>query len=410
MVDVAIIGAGPYGLSIAAHLKARGVDFRILGSPMHTWLTQMPQGMRLKSEGFASTLYDPASSFTLAHYCREKGLPYADTGLPVPLETFASYGLEFQKRLVPELEEKLVVSVERFSSGFRIGLEDNGTVAARNIVVAVGISHFQHLPPALSALPEEVVTHTSRHRTFDRFKGREVTVIGGGASALDVAALLHQAGASVQLVARKPKIHFHHPPGRIPRPLLERVQYPMTGIGPGWRSLLCVKAPQVFHLMPEAFRLEVVRRHLGPAAAWFVKDQVVGHVGFNLGLSVTQAAIRNGRVQLQLTDGKGGRQTLLVDHVIAGTGYKVDLQRLAFLDPATRAEIQSVNHTPVLSANFESSIPGLYFVGASSANSFGPLVRFAYGAEYTARRLAKHLARSARRSVPGVAIRASTAA
>src|SRR5580704_12695153 len=94
---VAIIGAGPYGLSIAAHLKACGVDFRIFGSPMHTWTTQMPEGMRLKSEGFASSLYAPDSAFTLRDYCREQCIPYADLGLPVPLETFVAYGLRFQK-------------------------------------------------------------------------------------------------------------------------------------------------------------------------------------------------------------------------------------------------------------------------------------------------------------------------
>src|ERR1700739_4804318 len=111
--DVVIIGAGPYGLSIAAHLRARNVHFRIFGSPMRTWIEQMPKGMRLKSDGFASSLFEPDSKFTLEAYCREKGLPYADLGLPVPLETFVAYGLEFQKRFVPQLEQKSVVSLRR---------------------------------------------------------------------------------------------------------------------------------------------------------------------------------------------------------------------------------------------------------------------------------------------------------
>ena len=121
--DVAIIGAGPYGLSIAAHLRARNVDFRIFGSPMHTWRAHMPKGMRLKSEGFASSLYDPDSAFTLEAYCKEKGLPYADTALPVPLETFTAYGLEFQKRFVPDLEDKLVVSLRRTGDGYQVALK-----------------------------------------------------------------------------------------------------------------------------------------------------------------------------------------------------------------------------------------------------------------------------------------------
>lgn len=398
MIDLAIIGAGPYGLSIAAHLKARGVDFRIFGSPMHTWRTQMPKGMFLKSEGFASCLYDPDSMLTLGKYCQEQGTPYADLGLPVRLETFASYGLEFQKRLVPELEDKLVASMDRSSSGFDIRLADGELVAARKVVTAVGISHFQYLPPALSGLPEEFVTHSSRHTNFDRFKGRDVTVVGAGASALDVAGLLHQAGACVQLVARKPVVRFHNPPGRIPRPLLERVRYPMTGLGPGWRSLFCTSAPLVFHAMPQRFRLEVVRRHLGPAAGWFIKDLVVNHVAFHLGFTVTEAKVQNGRVQLQLTSRDGAQRTLVTDHVIAGTGYQVDLRRLAFLNSGLLAGIRSVDHSPVLSMNFESSIPGLYFVGTTSANSFGPMARFAYGAKFTAQRLSRHLARRSRNS------------
>jgi cation diffusion facilitator CzcD-associated flavoprotein CzcO len=393
MVDTAIIGAGPYGLSIAAHLKARKVGFRIFGSPMHTWRMHMPNGMLLKSEGFASSLYDPDSAFTLGRYCQEQGAPYADLGLPVPLETFASYGLEFQKRFVPELEDKLVVAMDRSLSGFDIRLEDGELVTARKVVSAVGISHYQYVPPVLAALSEEFVTHSSRHASFDRFKGRDVTVIGAGASALDVAGLLHVAGACVQLVARKPVVDFHHPPGPIPRPLLDRIRRPTTGLGPGWRSLFCTRAPLVFHAMPQWFRLEVVRRHLGPAAGWFIKDLVVGHVAFHLGFNVVQADIQNGRVQLQLASSDGAQRTLVTDHVISGTGYRVDLRRLAFLNPGLLAGIRSIENTPVLSMNFESSVPGLYFVGTTSANSFGPMARFAYGARFTARRLARHLGR-----------------
>jgi len=393
MTDVAIIGSGPYGLSLAAHLKARGVEFRIFGRPMETWLTQMPQNMRLKSEGFASTLYDPAESYTLKEYCKSQGRPYADLGLPIPLETFASYGLEFQRRLVPELEQKLVTSLVRGPSGFEIGFEDESKVSARRVVVAVGICHFQYVPPVLSRQPAELVTHSSRHRTFDAFRGREVVVIGSGASALDVAAALDQAGASVQVMARHSKILFHNPPGRIPRPLRERVQAPMTGLGPGWRSFFCTSAPLVFHQMPRQFRLEVVRRHLGPAGGWFVRDQVVGKVGLCPGVAVRDASVQNGRVHLQVSNGNGVSRTVSADHVIAATGYQVDLRRVGFLNSDAWMGIRALGHAPELNTNFESSLPGLYFIGAASANSFGPLVRFAYGARFTSRRLARHLSR-----------------
>jgi thioredoxin reductase len=391
-VDVAVIGAGPYGLSIAAHLKASGRDFCVFGSPMNTWTTRMPRGMRLKSEGFASSLADPDSLFTLEDYCKQEGFPYADVGAPVPIERFASYGRAFQRRFVPELEDKLVVSVRRSSAGFQIRLEDEEIVTARRLVVAVGLSHFEHLPPFLSAFPSAFVTHSSRHCTLDHFRRREVAVVGSGASALDLAALLHEAGALVHLAARDSVIRFHEPP-EISRPLWKRIRYPMTGIGSGWKPLFCTSAPLLFRQLPERFRLHAVRRLLGPAPAWFIKDQTVGNVQFHLDVSIARPSLQNNRVSLRLTDRTGVGRTLAVDHVIAATGYKVDLRRLAFLDSELLAGIRSVDQTPLLSADFESSVPGLHFVGTSSANSFGPLMRFVFGARFTARRLVRPLAK-----------------
>jgi thioredoxin reductase len=407
--DVAIIGAGPYGLSIAAHLKARHVNFRIFGHPMHTWLTHMPKGMRLKSEGFASSLYDPDSAFTLEAYCRDKGITYAKIGLPVPLEVFAAYGLEFQRRFVPELEARLVKSIRRSAQGFRIGLEDGESVAARRAVMAIGLTHYEYIPPVLAVLPDEFVTHSSRHHIVDRFKGREIAVVGAGASALDLAALLHQVGAHVQVVTRRSAIYFHSPPEAEPT-LIHRLRTPVTGIGRGWRLFLCTHAPLLFRQMTQEFRLEKVRRALGPAACWFVKEQVVGKVPIIAGVTITEATAQAGRVSLRLTDGAGVPRKLITDHVISATGYKVDLGRLTFMNSDLQSEVRSVEATPVLSSNFESSAPGLYFVGASAANTFGPLLRFAYGAGFTARRLSRHLAKSADREWPTVEARAGVEA
>jgi len=399
-VNIAIIGAGPYGLSIAAYLRAQQIDFRIFGTPMHTWINQMPEGMCLKSDGFASTLYDPDSTFTLERFCRERGVPYADIGLPVHLETFIAYGREFQKRLVPELEERSVVSLDRSNAGFRIQLDNGELVLAKNVVVAAGISHFQYLPPHLRGLPEELVTHSSSHNSVSRFRGRDVTVIGAGASAIDLAALLHAAGATVRVVARAPAIRFHDPPGPQPRPLMDRLRAPMTGLGPGWRSLLCVKGPLLFHRMPLAFRLKVVQKHLGPAPGWFIKEAVVGHVELNVSTNLEEVQIQQDRVRLRVTNPNGSRW-IETDHVIAATGYRVDLRQLEFLSSGLQAGIRSVEQAPVLSTSFESSVKGLYFVGAAASPSFGPLLRFAYGAGFTARRLSRHLSRSAaRRAVP----------
>ena len=76
VTQVAIIGAGPYGLSIAAHLRSLGIPFRIFGTPVDTWRRHMPAGMSLKSDGFASCLSDPDDKGTLEAYCAERGIPY----------------------------------------------------------------------------------------------------------------------------------------------------------------------------------------------------------------------------------------------------------------------------------------------------------------------------------------------
>src|ERR1700675_308794 len=186
MLEIAIIGAGPYGLSIAAHFRRRGIPFRIFGRPMDSWLNHMPKGMMLKSDGFASDIYDPEKAFTLRQFCAERGIEYADTGVPVKLETFGAYGLAFRDRMVPELEDKLVVGVDQLPDGFVLRLEDGETIQARRVVLAVGITHFEHISVNRAQLPSESLSHSARHREVEPFRGRNVTVIGGGSSALDL--------------------------------------------------------------------------------------------------------------------------------------------------------------------------------------------------------------------------------
>ncbi len=264
-VELVIIGAGPYGLSIAAHLGARGIPFRIFGDPMSAWSKQMPKGMHLKSEGFASSLSDPDSSFTLRNFCEESGVPYADTGLPVPLETFVSYGLEFQKRFVSALEQKTVISIRQAASGFELSLDDGETFVARHVIIAAGIVPFAHIPAPLSELPHGFVSHSSEHSDLEKFRGQRVTVVGGGASAIDLAALLHEAGANVEVVARTSVIRFHDPPR--PRSLRERIVRPTTGLGAGMQLLFYVKAPRIFRLLPRNIRIDRLRKTLGPLQA-----------------------------------------------------------------------------------------------------------------------------------------------
>jgi thioredoxin reductase len=390
--DIAIIGAGPYGLSIAAHLSARRLDLRVFGKPMSVWRGQMPAGTLLKSFGFASNLYEPSATFTLAHFCREQGLPYADAATPIPIETFIAYGLEFQKRFVPNLEETDIVSLKRAPDGFLLTTESGELVHARRVVLAVGISHFGYTPPELAALPPELATHSSMHTHVGKFSGKTVAVIGGGASAGDLAGLLHEAGAEVHLIARRKSIRFYGPPGTEPRPVLQRILRPRSGLGQGWRARLSADHPLVFHAMPRRFRVMAVRSINAPASSWYTGTKVLGHVNMHLGASVNAAQPKQDAVQLQLRQLDGASKELEVNHVIAATGYKPSLQALEFLDPQLRDQIEAFNDAPILSTSFETSVPGLYVVGLASAVSFGPLCRFAYGAKFTAKRITQHLA------------------
>jgi thioredoxin reductase len=394
MHEVAIVGAGPYGLSIAAHLRSRSVPFRIFGPPMDTWISHMPKGMCLKSDGFASDLYDPDRSLTLKAFCAERGIPYNDMGLPVRLETFTSYGVAFSERIVPELENKMVLAIQREGDSFVLQLENGETCRAKRVILAVGITHFEYLPEALAKLAVEFVSHSARQKDPATLKDRNVVVIGGGASALDLAGLLHQAGANVQLIARKPELNFHSKPTGKPRSFWERLRHPDSGLGPGMRSRFYANAPWAFRYLPEKLRLDVVKRALGPSGGYFIHDMVVGKVPLLLGYTTHRAEVLGKNVHLYLRDQQGSEKEVVAEHVIAATGYKVSVDRLKFLSEEIRAQIRTKEGSPVLSRQFESSVAGLYFAGLASANSFGPVMRFAFGAGFAARRISDAVVRS----------------
>jgi thioredoxin reductase len=387
---VAIIGAGPYGLSIAAYLRDAGVAFRIFGEPMSNWRTRMPQGMHLKSDGFASSLFDPTRRFTLKNYCAENGLPYRDLGLPVPLETFWTYALAFQKQLVPSLDTRMVKQLQRVTDGFFVTLNDGETVHSKRVIVATGISYYEYLPDELQSLPAHLCSHSADNNDLSGYKSRDVLVLGRGASSTDIAALLCDQGARVQIVSRDP-IMFHLPPGNKPRSLWRRIREPNFGLGPNLRSAVYTLFPNLFRHLPLRLRQRIVRRHLGPAAVYFIRGKLEKNVEMRSGYELKSSKAQGDRLEVKFTDRNGGELTLIVDHLIAGTGYKVDLNRLPFLDDALRSQIRQEGLSPALSGNFESSVPGLYFVGVASADTFGPLTRFACGAGFTARTISAHL-------------------
>jgi len=366
---------------------------------MDSWVAHMPKGMMLKSDGFASDICDPDQTFSLRQFCAERQVEYSDVGVPVRLETFAAYGLAFRERFIRELEEKLVIGLDHTKDGFTLTLDDGELVKSRRVVLAIGITHFQHIPDNLAHLPSEFLSHSYCHRDLEAFRGRTVIVLGGGASATDLAALLHEIGAEVQLVAKQDSLKFHSKPevGK-PRSFWQRIRHPQSGLGPGLRSRFYAHSPVAFHYLPRKMRMEIVRTHLGPSGGWFIKDKVVGKLPLFLGYSIEHAEAREGKVNLIIRGASGSKREVSADHIIAATGYQVDLDRLKFLSRDILSKLKLEDSTPVLSSTFESSIPGLYFVGLAAANSFGPLMRFAFGAGFAARRLTKSIARSVSRA------------
>ena len=158
-------------------------------------------------------------------------------------------------------------------AGFSVEIAGGEAIRASAVVIAVGLSCSEHIPSQLSGVPIELVSHSSAHRNLERFRGREVIVIGGGASAIDVAVLLHECGASARLMSRREAVEVHDKM-RLPRPLWDRARRPLSTIGPGWKSLFYARLPQVFHLLPRDLRTSIARTYLGPAGGWFMKERL----------------------------------------------------------------------------------------------------------------------------------------
>jgi cation diffusion facilitator CzcD-associated flavoprotein CzcO len=410
VTSVAIIGAGPNGLSIAAQLRARGISYRIFGTPLDTWLRHMPDKMMLKSDGFASNLCGPDGQGTLEAYCAERGIPYHETHIPVSIKLFTDYALDFQKRFVPDVEDRRVVAVDRAGEGFTVELDNGETLTADFVVGAVGITHFGQIPDELAHLPSDLLTHSSAHHDTTEFAGRDVTVIGGGSSAVDLATLLAEGGANVSLVARRTSLRFSSPPGEGERSLWQRLRHPSSGLGPGLRSFVYQRVPYLFRLLPGNLRLTIIRRHLGPQTGWLMRERFEAGVACTLGAQLEKAAEEAGRVRLAYRTADGVLHEVMTDHIIAATGYRADVSRLTFLSAGLRSAIRTHAGMPVLSGVFETSVRGLYFVGPPAVNSFGPLMRFMVASEYVAPRIARRLASQVGRTERGSSDRATASA
>lgn len=391
-IDAAVIGAGPYGLSVAAHLKDRGVGLRVFGTPMSFWRA-MPESINLKSPAFSTCVFVPRKSFTYPEYCRARGLEDVE---PCSMASFAAYGQWVQRTLLPEVEPTDVADVSApFGGAFEVRLRGGETFRARSVVVATGLSHFARLPAALEGLPPELVSHTSEHSSYAPFAGKDVAVLGAGASALEAATLLLEAGARPTLLVRDARVVLHtkFDPHRS---LLERFRNPNSALGTGRKSWVLEHFPLLLHYVPNSRRIRFTHAYLGPSGPWWLTDRFEGKVPLRVRTQVRAARPRGSRVELELHSDAVTTESF--DHVVAGTGYQADIARLPYLSQALKSRIARLEGAaPALTSHFETTVRSLYFAGPAAALSFGPLFRFVAGAKPAAPRIAAHIASALRR-------------
>jgi len=384
--DVAIIGAGPYGLSAAAHLKAKGLDTRVFGQPMEFWANKMPEGMLLRSPRVASNLSDPDRAFTLDAY---ETAASKESCTPLPLDTFVEYGRWFRHQLGSGLDERCVLRVDHDRPGFRVTLQDGEQVRFRTVIVAAGIGPFKKKPNVFQEFSESHVSHCYDGRDVRRFAGKKVVVIGGGQSALESAALLHEAKAEVEVIARQSRLNWigqhswlHHL-GPISSML-----YSSHDVGPAGISRL-VAYPKLTALVPLKLRDKIRKRAVRPAGARWLPERLK-NVKLTTGRYACQALLRGDEIELRLDDGSQRR----VHHVLLGTGYQVDISRYEFLPRELTQEIQRFDGYPKLASGFRCSIPGMHFIGATAARSYGPLLNFVAGTEFASREITRYFSRA----------------
>jgi hypothetical protein len=382
MMDAVVVGAGPYGLSVAANLLRLGLRVRVFGRHMEMWREQMPEGMVLKSDGFATNF--GSLPLTLEKFCHATGRPFQLVGHRTPLCDVIAYAEAVRAEYVGQIDDVRVARVESRSTGFVVKLADGDEVASKRVVCATGLMGFQRMPK-IKGMPEHRITHVSRHHALDGFAGTRVLVLGAGQSAFETAALLHERGARVEILSRRQPVWFD-PEGEAAPSRWTRVRHPNFGLGPGWRAWLWSEAPNLFHYLPAPLRLSKAYSTFGPAGSGWLKERVVGKIPVQTGIIKHALDTADG---VQVTADIDNRlQIFEADHVIAATGYSPDITKIECLRPMLE-DIECLAHgIPKLDRSFQTSLRGLHVVGNLSAASMGPSMRFIYGTNLAAPQLA----------------------
>ena len=262
VTDIAIIGAGPYGMAAAARLTAAGATVRQFGEPMSFWQRHMPKGMWLRSVWSASNIGGPGSALSLDEYERRLGSPIRR---PVPLPTFIAYAHAFRDEARLDIDPRHVTKVSAMpGGGFRLVTADGESFECRRVIVATGIQAFASRPHEFDGLPPDLASHSADNDDLSRFAGKRVAVIGGGQSAMESAVLLSEQGATTELVMRAPAVRWV---GRATRKgVVGHALFHRTDVGPALMSHI-VARPRILRALPRPAQDYIARRSIAPGAS-----------------------------------------------------------------------------------------------------------------------------------------------
>ena len=341
----------------------------------------MPKWMLLRSPLAGSHLSDPQGALTLEAYRAASG---NEITAPLPLCRFIDYGRWFQSQAVPDTDRRKIERIEKNGNGFQLTVEDGEVWQARRVIIAAGVEPFASKPEEFKHVPRELASHSCDHCDLGRFAEKRVVVIGAGQSALESAALLHEAGADVEVLVRAPFVRwlwrrkwFH-----TLKPVA-RMLYAPADVGQAGLSQL-VARPHLFRRIPRSVQDRWGKRAIRPAGAAWLNPRCQP-IRITTSRVVTSAVPQGDKLFLTLNDGTERS----VDHALLATGFRVDIAHYPFLSKPLLKSIETINGHPKLKNGFESSVPGLHFLGAPAAWSFGPLMRFVAGADFASRNLTR---------------------
>ena len=382
--DLLIIGAGPYGLAMAAHARHLGIDHVVVGEPMHFWHAHMPRGMYLRSD--CEWHLDPQAVHTIEAFLRTRSLTSSDV-LPLSRELYLEYACWFQAR--KEIDPRPVF-VDRLESSdgarrFRAALAGGEAIEADNVVLALGFAPFKHVPDELArALPLDRVQHACDAIDFTDARDKRYLIVGGRQSAFEWAALLCEAGAAaVHISHRHDSPAFAHSDWTWVDPLVDQFV-----ADPDWyRRLSQTEKEGVTRRLWAEGRLKLEPwlepRIRQPRVRLWPNTRIAGCTESGPGLAVT-------------LDGSGGPSVVEVDRIVLATGYKPDVARVPLVARGNLlSQLETDNGLPVLDEHMQTSIRGLFMTSMLAVRDFGPFLAFT-GAVRTSAKLIGGALRPAR--------------